>query len=188
MGSLTKEEIRKNILTLRDEMDASYRAESDLKIREKIIDLIKDHKPGTVLTYVSFRSEPDTHGLIEELLKTGIRVAVPKVEKPEITFYHIESFDDLIPGYMGILEPAQNLNPWKEADVSLGRGTDMILVPGSVFDLKNNRIGYGGGYYDRFLGRYPDLYSVGLAYRCQIIERIPSDEWDVPLDMVVTER
>ncbi len=169
-------------------MDVSSRMGCDLKIREKVIALIKEHKPGTVLSYVSFKSETDTHTLIEELLGMGIRVAVPKVNKDEIEFYYIESLDDLTPGYMGIPEPAEYMSAWEPQDESEGCHADMILVPGSVFDLMNNRIGYGGGYYDRFLSRYPGLYSIGLAYSCQITDKIPADAWDKPLDMVVTER
>ncbi len=188
MAGLTKDELRKNILGFRDELDDSYRTKSDLKIGQKIVELIEDRKPDTVLTYVSFRSEADTHGLIEELLKLKIRLAVPRVEKPEIHFYYIESLYDLKPGYMGILEPADNLPEWTPKTGSPGKKKDIILVPGSVFDHKNNRIGYGGGYYDRFLSRYPVLYSIGLAYSCQVVESIPCDEWDRPLDMVITER
>ena len=72
-------------------------------------------------------------------------------------------------------------------DTSDARENTIIIVPGSVFDKKGNRIGYGGGFYDRFLAKQQGLYSIGLAYACQMTDEIPADTWDRSVDMVITD-
>ncbi len=178
---MIKGELRKKILKLRDDLPSHDRESEDASIRNAVMSLISDREFDTVLIYVSFRSEVDTYGIIEECIKNGIRVAVPRVEQPDIVFYYIDSQADLVKGYMGISEPAEGCVPFSgKSDRSL------IIVPGSVFDRDHNRIGYGGGYYDRFISRNPGIYSTGLAYSCQMVDSIPVDEWDRPLDMVIT--
>lgn len=180
MNGVNKDGLRKKILKLRDGLEADERSALDASIRAEVMSLIHERAADTVLIYVSFRSEVDTYGIISDCLDTGVRVAVPRVEGEDIGFYYIDSFDDLVSGYMGIREPAEGSRPYDDA-----ADKTVIIVPGSVFDLQNDRIGYGGGYYDRFLTRNPGIYSIGLAYPCQIVESIPVDEWDRPLDTVV---
>ena len=178
---MTKGELRKQILKLRDDLPSYDREAEDASIRTAVKSVIREKSADTVLIYVSFRSEVDTYGIIEDCIKSGIRVAVPRVERSDIFFYYIDSQTDLVSGYMGILEPAEGCVP-----CSVEPYRSLIIAPGSVFDRYHNRIGYGGGYYDRFISRNHDIYSIGLAYSCQIVDSIPEDEWDQPLDMVIT--
>lgn len=172
-------------------MDQADRAICDEIIRKKVISLIDDRHIDTILTYVSFRSEVDTYGIIRECLSHGIKVAVPRVEKPDIRFCYIDSEEDLVSGYMGIYEPAERCMPFLHEMVPSGiekaSGRIILIVPGSVYDTAHNRIGYGGGYYDRFMNKYPDIYSIGLAYSCQMTDEIPTDQWDQKVDIVITD-
>lgn len=188
-----KSELRKSILKLRDDIPQDMKADLDSKIAERVLSVFSDLGDNTLLTYVSFRSEVSTHGIIDRFLKMGVRVAVPRVEGEDIRFYYISSTDDLTDGYMGIPEPKPGCEPWERnpsdlpPDLTDGIIDTLILVPGSVFDKKRNRIGYGGGFYDRFLAGQQGLYSIGLAYSCQMTDEIPADEWDESVDMVITD-
>ena len=193
MSVSPKTEFRKNILKLRDSISLAEKAECDEMIAERVLSVFSDLGNDTLLTYVSFRSEVSTHGIIDRFLRMGVRVAVPRVEGEDIRFYHISSPDDLTEGYMGIPEPKPGCRPWEKKAVDRTAGlTDgiidtIVLVPGSVFDKKGNRIGYGGGFYDRFLAAHQGIYSIGLAYECQMVDEIPADEWDRKVDMVITQ-
>lgn len=183
-----KKELRKRILSERDSLNPEERAVYDADIRDKVLTLIADRQIECVLTYVSFRSEVDTCALIDEMLSEGLRIAVPRVEDKEIGFYYISSVEDLVSGYMGIREPSQLCKPWKPGDPDTSMEKTMILVPGSVFDLKFNRIGYGGGYYDRFLAAHSGLIAAGLGYECQVVDEIMTEPWDRPLDLLITPK
>ena len=191
MSISPKSELRKSILKLRDDIPQDTRKDLDDRIAERVLSVFSDPEYDTLLTYVSFRSEVSTNGIIMRSLKAGIKVAVPRVEGEDIRFYHISSPDDLAEGYMGIPEPKPSCIPWEKKAVSDAGSPDVftdtvILVPGSVFDKKGNRIGYGGGFYDRFLAQHQGMFSIGLAYECQIAEEIPADEWDRKVDTVIT--
>ncbi|RMF63913.1 MAG: 5-formyltetrahydrofolate cyclo-ligase, partial [Calditrichaeota bacterium] len=136
----------------------------------------------TVHTYVAWRNEVDTHALIRELLQTGRRVIVPIVDTQTHSLHHAEisSFDELEPGTFGILEPPlQNSRPLDPDTL------DLVIVPGVAFDPHGNRVGFGGGYYDQFLAhvRAP---KIALAYRFQIVDRIPTRNEDQRVDIIVT--
>lgn len=192
MSISPKSERRKSILKLRDDIPQDIKADLDKRIAERVLTVFSDLGDDTLLTYVSFRSEVSTNGIIDRFLKMGVKVAVPRVEGEDIRFYHISSPDDLTEGYMGILEPKPGCRPWEKKSIDPAAGLPdgiidtVILVPGSVFDKKGNRIGYGGGFYDRFLAAQQGTYTIGLAYECQMVDEIPADEWDRKVDMVIT--
>ena len=177
-----KATLRKRVLKIRDLLDPDEKKDKDDSIRNNLLSLIKGRDMKCVLIFVSFRSEPDTYAIIEECWENDIHVAVPKVEGRNIRFYHISGFDDLKSGYMGIMEPSDgctSMEEHREIDHTL------IVVPGAVFDTDGYRIGYGGGYYDRFLKAHPDIYSAGICYDFQIVDRILRDPWDERVDRIV---
>ncbi len=192
MSISPKSELRKSILKLRDDIPQDTKKDLDDMITERVLSVFSGPQYDTLLTYVSFRSEVSTKGIILRLLKAGVKVAVPRVEGEDIRFYHISSPDDLAEGYMGIPEPKPSCMPWemktgaRDSGAGVTVADTVILVPGSVFDKKGNRIGYGGGFYDRFLAKHQGMYSIGLAYDCQIADEIPADEWDRKVDAVIT--
>ena len=175
-----KNSLRAQMLKKRDGLDKTlWRLWSD-KIYENLLAAPCFAEAKTVMTYVSFRSEPDTHRLINAALSAKKQVFVPVCQNDgAMAAAQIFSFCDLSPGRFGILEPTHFVPP--------KAGIDLCLVPGSVFDLGGGRIGYGRGFYDRFLRDNPCL-KIGLCFSFQILEAIPQGTTDVPLDGYVTEK
>lgn len=137
--------------------------------------------------YVSYRSEADTRELIRNALAKGRRVAVPRVEGEELTFYCITSFSQLTEGYRGILEPdVQRSEPVCYEDYTAERV--LLFAPGCAFDKSGGRLGYGGGFYDRFLQKHPELYCAGVAFAVQLVEKVPCGEQDKRVSCVITEQ
>ncbi|MBM6774071.1 5-formyltetrahydrofolate cyclo-ligase [Olsenella profusa] len=180
-----KSSLRSNYLAVRGTLPQANRATADARIREALSGFELFERARVVLAYVSFGPEVDTRTLIGGLLAEGRRVAVPRVERAwhKMSFSEIASFDELSPGTMGILEPP--------ADTPKLTVPDMVrtvcLVPGLVFDGAGRRVGYGGGYYDRFLAFYPGE-KIGLARATMLSSNpLPADALDVPVDFIATE-
>ncbi|WP_455139582.1 5-formyltetrahydrofolate cyclo-ligase [Thermophilibacter sp.] len=180
-----KSSLRSNYLSARATIPARLRRASDEAIRARLCTLPVFVAAPVVLTYVSVGAEVDTRALIEGLLAEGRRVAVPLTHPAahEMSFHEIRSLDELRPGAHRIPEPP--------ADAPALAVSDMVrsvcLVPGLVFDGAGHRVGYGGGYYDRFLPFYPG-WKVGLARTTQLSSNpLPVGPHDVPVDYIVTE-
>lgn len=180
-----KSSLRSNYLVARRTVPARSRLESDASIRSALEAFPLFSEASLVLTYVSREAEVGTRPLIESLLAEGRRVAVPRVdlETHDMAFHEIRSLDELVPRTMRILEPA--------ADAPVVTTPDMVgsvcLVPGLVFDGAGYRVGYGGGYYDRFLAFYPGD-KIGLARTTMLSSNpLPTDGHDVPVDFIATE-
>jgi 5-formyltetrahydrofolate cyclo-ligase len=177
-------ELRKRVLALRDALpDRSWKSG---RIVESLLGLDIFLATRTVLAYVHFRSEVETLGLIHACLARRIGVAVPLtlVREKRLVPYLLEDPDtDLRPGYCRIPEPvAERL---KQLPASV---IDAVIVPGSVFDLAGGRLGYGGGFYDRFLAEEaPQATRIGLAFEVQVVECLPLQPHDQRLHYLVTE-
>ncbi|MDA7951329.1 MAG: 5-formyltetrahydrofolate cyclo-ligase [Pirellulaceae bacterium] len=144
-------------------------------------------RASTVLFYVDFREEVQTQGAIAEALNTK-RVAVPwSAGRNQLSLFHLHSLKELTPGKYGVPEPLLSLREKKDRQVKPA-DLDLVLVPGVAFDRQGNRLGYGKGYYDRFLQACPKkVASVGLSFDCQVVDKVPADSLDVPLDFLITE-
>jgi len=158
--------------------------EADRKIFENLIGSGLIGKADLVLTYVSYRDETDTLKLIEYLLAEGKATAVPRCRKQgQMDFFLIKSFDDLKPSFMGIPEPE-----YDETRLVRKFTGALCIVPGTAFDLKGNRTGYGGGYYDRFLSREKDVTPAGICYSSLVFDTVPSEPHDISVDYIITEK
>lgn len=135
-----------------------------------------------VLLYSSYGSEVITTKLCEKALKDGKEVYYPRVEGEYMSFYKVTSPADLNTGFKGILEPYGCGGKFKA-----GHNT-IVIVPGVVFGRDGYRVGYGKGYYDKFLGRNSDIYKIGICFEQQLIDRVPRDEYDVQMDEIITEK
>lgn len=135
----------------------------------------------TIFIYVSFGSEIDTHAIITRALADGKRVAVPLCKDGAMHACLTTRFpDDLAPGTMGILEPT---HPKPVAAV------DLVIVPGVAFTKSGKRLGYGGGYYDRYFAALKNpVPTIALVAEAQILPDLPTDAHDVPVDMLISER
>ena len=184
----TKAEVRTRTLALRDEMPAQER----MRRSEKIVKNLTDHpcyrEAQALLTYVSFRSEVDTISLIEQAFADGKTVFAPRVAGREMDFFRIKGLCDLEEGYRGILEPHNHITEVYAPSA----GKAIICMPGAAFDRAHHRIGYGGGYYDRYLSGLSEqakdmICTAALAYDCQILQEIPWDNHDICPECIIAE-
>ena len=136
-----------------------------------------------VLVYVSKASEVDTRGLIDRLLASGTAVVVPIIERESRTLRlsYLRDPAVLVESTFSVPEPIGSEIPARAEEIAV------VVVPMIAFDRRGHRLGYGAGYYDRFLCRYPHLQRIGIAFSCQRTESIPADENDVKMDCIVTE-
>ncbi|MDZ7773333.1 MAG: 5-formyltetrahydrofolate cyclo-ligase [Balneolaceae bacterium] len=179
-----KERVRTSLLDRRRRITkARYRAKSEI-IRERLTDMPEFQDARTVHCYVSMndRGEPDTHPLLREMLDAGRRVVVPVTDFDSGTLRHVEltSLEELRPNKWGVEEPEEG------EEVPLPE-LDFIVVPMVGGDRQCNRLGYGKGFYDRFLER-TDCFRVGLLFEECYVNELPADPFDVPMDAIVTDR
>ncbi|MCR5153867.1 MAG: 5-formyltetrahydrofolate cyclo-ligase [Lachnospiraceae bacterium] len=181
-----KSTLRKNYLKIRNEMSLDEREKASITIKDKLIENERVLAADRVFLFASVKTEVSTDVLIERLLEAGKTVAIPKVlENGKMEFYRISSVRDLKPGFKDIPEPAG-----KEEDLIVPTRKDIMVLPGASFDKSGNRIGYGGGYYDKYLSRHKKSkpYRIGICFEKQLSEkRLPTDLHDTRVDAVVTE-
>lgn len=179
-----KAAIRSKCRLLRSQFTAEEKKSLDARIFNRLMNLWRYRECGTLLTYVSNDIEVDTHALIEDALKRSKRVAVPRCIPGlhEMEFYYINSFDDLQKGAYGILEPIKSKC---EKLIDLNEG--LCIIPALTFDEQGYRLGFGKGYYDRFLSRFKGD-TAGICYECCISNRLPRGRFDECADIVVTEK
>jgi 5-formyltetrahydrofolate cyclo-ligase len=182
----SRKNIRKTKLGQRDALSAAVRQEKSTEIRKKLWTIGKISRAKHIMIYVNFRSEVETFPLFAECLGENINISVPLtiIRPPQLIPYEIiDPAHDLRPGYCHIPEPdTDRLTPADPANI------DIVLVPGSVFDPYGGRLGYGGGYYDRFFANIaPNALRVALAFEMQIVESVPVMDHDVKMHYLVTE-
>lgn len=155
----------------------------DEQIFKRLITLKEFEECKTVLTYVSTIDEISTSEFINFSLSKGKRVAVPRCrdKKGNMDFFYINSLNDLSQGTFGISEPDEN------AERAVDLSASLAIIPAIAFDRNGNRIGYGGGYYDRFLENF-SFISVGLCYNSLVKNLLPIEKHDVSVDIIVTEK
>lgn len=185
---MEKTELRKLIKEKRKTFSKNELDNLSLTIADNLLSLKEMAFVKNVLIYVSTKGEVDTLGLIEELFKLGKIVYVPKVidiKTGLMRFYKISSLEDLEPGCMNILEPKKSLEVLEE---SLIDDNFVIVMPGLAFDKKGHRLGYGGGFYDRFNARvYSGLLKLALSFDFQLVDELIANEFDIDVDKVITE-
>jgi 5-formyltetrahydrofolate cyclo-ligase len=140
--------------------------------------------PGeTVMVFTSKEKEVNTRPLIEALFRSGNPVVVPIIVKEDVSLRlsYLRDFSALVPSTFGVPEPIGNEIPAAAEDI----GT--IILPMLGFDRAGGRIGYGAGYYDRFLSKNPGMRKIGIAFACQEVENLPVDENDIRMDAIITE-
>lgn len=178
-----KQALRQEIKLWRKSLAPEEKAQMDERICARVTGLREYAACDTLLTYVSTPIEVDTWPLIERALADGKRVAVPRCidGTRQMAFYYIRSYDDLAPGTFGVLEPLpERCALWKPA------GTCLCIVPALAYDRAGFRLGYGAGYYDRFLSGYHGA-KVGIIYQHNLRARLWSGRFDIPIELLVTE-
>jgi len=132
----------------------------------------------TIYGYLPYNQEVRTVPMLEQALRDGKRVAVPKVYGDKMKFIYLDDLSKVEKGYSGIPEPILD-GPVADDETAL------VLMPGLAFDPQGHRIGYGGGFYDKFLSREPGHPTVALCYDFQVFPQLDTEEFDIPVDLVL---
>lgn len=216
---MEKKSLRAKILKIRDALGEAERHNYSTEIAQKVLSSKEYKKAQKVLLYASFRSEVDTGMLTQQALNDGKEVYFPKIQKrengrKEMEFYRVNSEEDLEKGYYGIPEPREDsksrliqsisnegvvFEDQFQTTIERQQMRILVIIPGAVFDKKGNRIGYGGGFYDKYLTRLENkvrqkpniaICKMALAFECQMVSSdfIEVESHDIKVDAIVTEK
>ncbi len=179
---MEKKQIRADAIAKRRALSDEERMEKSVRILKKLDKQDAFLKAWKVALYASDDQEVITYPLIHRAQQLDKGVSFPKItneDQKEMSFLYVLSVADLKPGFKGILEPPVSATVMEKPD--------LIIMPLVAFDPDRNRLGQGGGYYDRYLAAHPDIYTIALAFDCQKVDRIPVQEWDIRPNMIITE-
>lgn len=186
-----KKVMRTDVLKMRRLLKKEEVEEKSRVITNMLLSLKDVKVSSTVMCYMDFKNEVMTGAFIEYCINSGKKTAVPLVQcMSDVNCRNIiaceikDPENDLQKGSYGILEPkSDSIVKVEPAEI------DLVIVPGVVFDRQKYRIGFGAGYYDRFLKKVgKDCVKIGIAFEFQMVERVPRLEHDIPMDIIVTEK
>lgn len=184
---MNKKNLRKLILEKRQKLSKDVIRKKSDQIANTLYGSTFYEKANFIFTFISFQNEVDTHNIIKNSLNSNKRIGVPiTIDKTrELLVSEILDFEkELEVGFYNILTPKKEYERITPRDE-----IDLILVPGLIFDLKGYRIGYGGGYYDRFFSKLQkNVIKIGLCYELQIMSKVPKTKYDIPVDYILTEK
>lgn len=180
-----KKNLRKKMKALRDRL--SYEEVLDLsqKLTERVVSHYEFIRAKDILIYMHYQNEVRTDGIIGYAWMLRKRVFVPRVNGNEMEFYEIRDLKECAPGYQGINEPVLCTSPYEFKEGL--KEEPLMILPGLAFDEKGGRLGYGGGFYDRFLESRPACTKMGIGFDFQCVGEVPAGGQDIPMDLVVTE-
>lgn len=178
-----KKLLRKKMRYQRNQMDFKDVMEKSQQINQRIFKILLDEDIHQVFIYMSMENEVDTYGVISKLIRQGMPVGLPRCyPNGVLRFHQVDELESLMMSPFGVLEPSMDA-PVVEPDAHTA-----IFIPGLAFDAHNNRLGYGGGYYDRYLAAHQTFYGkYFIIFESQRVEEVPCDEWDLPIESVITE-
>lgn len=180
-----KREIRKTILEIREKLPKKEVFEKSNSIKNKLFEMKEFREADSILFYVSYDNEVYTHDMVKECITYKEQIGVPISNKKNrsLILSRLSKWDDLEIGSYGILEPKKD----KIKEISID-DIDLIIVPGVVFDETGHRVGHGKGYYDNLLRNSKKALHIGLAFEFQIVNIVPVEKHDIPVDKIVTEK
>lgn len=192
---MKKEQIRQEKKSQRNILSIKERDLFDKAILARLLKTEEYKSCSCLFCFISFGSEINTHNIIRQAFLDGKRVYAPRVQMQGMNFYEIKDLEGLIPSRFGVLEPIEKEeNRYDDTICNIDYtnikldNINLMLLPGLAFDLMGNRIGYGAGYYDRYLDLFSEkhFYKIALAYDFQIMEAINADAQDIKVDAIVT--
>lgn len=183
---MNKKNLRHQILDKRSKLGKYEHEEFSNIILNTIVNSLYYKNAKTIMTFISFMDEVDTHEFIKKSIEDGKDIVVPITipETKELKLSLVKDFKELEPGYYNILTPKEEYIRYIDPEL-----VDLIIVPGVVFDRDGYRIGYGGGYYDRFLSKIDkNVPKIAIAFDLQVIDKVPREYYDIPVDYIFTEK
>ena len=176
---MNKKEMRAQIRAKKRAMTEEQIVSASARLGEQFRSCALYQNAKTIYGYLPYNQEVRTVPMLEQAIRDGKRVAVPKCYGEEMRFLYITDFvNEVAPGYANIPEPI--------ADEPVADDpTALVLMPGLAFDPMGHRIGYGGGFYDRFLAKEPDHPTLALCYGFQMVDHLQTEEFDIPVDQVL---
>lgn len=175
---MDKQALRKMIREKKRAMTEAQIEEASARLAQLLYSSPLYRQATTIYGYLPYNQEVRTVPMLEQALAEGKRVAVPKVYGDEMRFLYIDDLSRVEKGYAGIPEPVDDEPVAKDS-------TALVLMPGLAFDKAGHRIGYGGGFYDKFLSAEPDHPTLALCYGFQMLDELPTEEFDIPVDCVL---
>ena len=175
---MDKKELRKWIREQKRAMTPQMVEQASAELAQKLFATDFYQNAKTIYGYLPYNQEVRTVPILARAMQDGKQVAVPKVYGESMRFIYLEDLTQVAPSDMGIPEPI-----WDEPIAE--DPTALVLMPGLAFDKKGNRMGYGGGFYDKFLAAEPAHPTVALCYGFQMVKAIPTDDYDIPVDLVL---
>ena len=175
---MDKKELRKKIREQKRAMTAAEIEERSRKLGELFLGSEAYRSAKSIYGYLPYNQEVRTVSMLEQAQKDGKRVAVPKCYGDEMRFIWLDDLTAVEKGYAGIPEPVAD-GPVADDETAL------VLMPGMAFDPQGHRIGYGGGFYDKFLAQEPNHPTLALCYEFQMLPYLETEEFDIPVDTVL---
>ena len=175
---MDKKELRRQIRQLKREMTEEQIVTASEKLGELFVTTSQYKNAKTIYGYLPYNQEVRTVPMLERAIRDGKRVAVPKVYGDDMKFIYMDDLSRVELGYAGIPEPVDD-------EPVADDPTALVLMPGMAFTKNGDRMGYGGGFYDKFLASEPNHPTVALCYGFQMVESLPTEEYDIPVDCVL---
>lgn len=175
-----KVELRRRMRAVRSALPRESREARSASIAERVLALESMRAPRQVAAYAAIRREADPSAIVAKLRARGVETAFPRIDESGDLQLHVCGPESLTPGTWDIPEPPR--------EAPLAKEVDAILVPGLAFDPRGYRVGYGKGYYDRLLARWPDAFCIGIGFDFQLVSEAPNLPHDVPVQCVVTDK
>ena len=182
MEARSKKDIRAEVKKHRREATPEQIHANSNAICEKFLNLSEYQEAKVVFAYMDCKNEVETKMVIEQCWRDGKTVAVPKVFGEVMEYFVITSYDDLEEGYFGIPEPKHEMLQKIVCEDGL------MILPGVAFDISRHRVGYGGGFYDRYLEAHPNMKKIAFAFEFQMFEAVPFEVFDRQPEKIITEK
>jgi len=181
---LEKDQLRKQMMKKRSSLSKKEKKIKDQSIYNQVVNDEDYNTADSVFLFLSFGSEIDTKKIIQDALDHSKKVFLPKVVGENLELFEVEDFENLERSKYGILEPNENCQAIRNCSL------DFILMPGLAFDQSGGRVGYGGGFYDRYISSLPNyekIPKVAIAYDFQIVDEVPMSRYDIPVDRIIVD-
>ena len=175
---MDKKALRKQIRECKRAMTAEEIAQKSRLLGKQFFATAAYQAAQTIYGYLPYNQEVRTEFMLEQALRDGKRVAVPKIYGAEMKFIYLDDLSAVAPGYCGIPEPIADAPVAEDAHA-------LVLMPGLAFDRQGHRVGYGGGFYDKFLAAEPEHPTLALCYDFQMLPELETEEFDIPVDTVL---